>query len=211
MSAEILAPNPNIAWAKNTYKTNGDIDVVEIGITKIGIGTTLFQLEEHADKDPTIEQRAVNASSDETRIHVGFLGQAPRIVIRGLTTEPFSLDDPVRLNAAANLAVVLERAILKLRTSQNIKKESEQFVGRIEKLGESDLSEDLVAQIAIIQDRLDRNVNEEYPQELLDIADKIDDLGINEIVVGDSAANATSYTAEWIRAFHDGLGTKNAR
>lgn len=200
---EILTPSPEIAWGKNTYDASGDLVGEQLGAVRIGIGRTLYDLHEDPNRNWNLflTTREVNADKGDTRLYLGYPGRMPFIKISASREQPFSLDDPARINAAAACARRLSEVDISYINSLKVMETYIVFQREIGQLTQ-EAGVDLGERIAVFANALEAHTKEKYPKQYLAIADDMDELGIAEMDIGrpgGSIIHAARFKSEWIR------------
>lgn len=176
---EHIMPPPTIAWAKNSYTPLGDITRTP-GITRIGIGSTLYDLREAGDHSVFLTTRLVDADPASTHIYIGNLGSSPSIKVAALSDRPFSLEDPERINAVAEISTKFVEIDTAFVASIKIDREGKKFLNQLVQIIPL-TDQNLLGRIGVLGETLTQYVNHDYPSEFLKIADNMEQLGIAEI------------------------------
>jgi len=211
---ETISPSPEIAWGKNIYDPRtGDNIGGQLGITRIGIGNKWYNLKEDPNGQQKVESNEIPEPLDHSRIHLGFPDRGgPRVRVLATLEKPFSMDDPERLNKAADCAKKLAKIDRKFRSSLSIKSEGVQHVDSLKTLFDEEDTRDtedteLLNEIAVLKEKMLKNINRDYPAEFLLVADAMEGLGITKIEVaetgkrklGEQLAQWISFTPEHMR------------
>lgn len=123
---------------------------------------------------------------------------------------PFSFDDPKRINQAAELVISAMATDVAWRASMEIQKTSLNFLRNLRSILSTDDAGSLEA-IAVLGDKLEGYIKRDYPQEFLDIADQMDQLGIAEIApLPRFDRYGIDLTPEWIRQYYGQMVSQGA-
>lgn len=200
---EILTPSPEIVWGKNTYDPSGDLVSEQLGVVRIGIGRTFYDLHEDPNQNWRLylTTREVNADEGDTRLYLGYPGRMPFVKISASRGQPFSLDDRARINAAVECARGLSEVDISYINSLKIRERYATFQREIGPLvQETDV--ELGKKVAVLTEDLKTLTEVKYPKQYLAVADKMDELGIVEMDIGragGSLINSNRFRSEWIR------------
>ncbi|MFI5265489.1 MAG: hypothetical protein ACHQT7_01965 [Candidatus Levyibacteriota bacterium] len=172
-SPETLPFIPGINWATRTYDAAGDIVSDDFGVRMIGIGPDVWQAFEGSLGHTMVHSiQTASIPPDFTRIQVGFLGgNGSRLTIVAEPSHPFALDDPNRINAAADTGKDLAKEVAAIEARNSVKDIVKDFTARIQALGE-DISPEVLTAIALMSETLKRETLSE-PRRLIDIGEKM--------------------------------------
>lgn len=207
MTPEILCPFPEIAWASNSFNIEThDLVQHHLGITKIGIGPDLYELQRVGNDSLAWTHREVKEKPGYTRIYLGTTDNLMAIKIVGSVEEPFSLDDPERINSAAEIAKKLQELDISYHTSLQIERIGIGYLATLAHILPG-TDENALERIALLRDNLENYLIINYPLEFLAIADDMDRLRIAEILTSDMDH---SLTPDFLREAYHKEQTKTA-
>ncbi len=189
---------PTIAWAKNSYTPSGDIAEHTPGITRVGIGSTIYDLREAQDHSVFLTARHVDVDLSSTRIYIGNLGSTPHTKVIADTERPFALDDSERINAAAKIAKKFTETDISFTASLQIERNGMRFLGELRSIiPQTDRS--ALEKIGVLGDELEKYIDQDYPSEFLRVADAMEQLGIEEIEYDNGRSQRNNITANFLR------------
>ncbi len=127
------------------------------------------------------------------------MGSSPSIKVVASPEKPFALEDPERINTAAEIAIKLAETDASFTTSLNIEREGIKFLDHIKHfIPQTDQS--TLEKIGVVGEELEKYINRSYPSEFLAIADTMEQLGIAEIELNPhDKRHGNNVTASFLR------------